>query len=124
MTLAGRIVGAVGLSIGLGLVLAGIVTPVLYFGSVVFVGLGNGLTLPAANSGVMSVRPRLAGSAGGLSGALTVAGGAVLTSLTGTLLTAENGAVVLMLLMLGTVAVSLVAALYVRWVDLRDPLPT
>lgn len=124
MVIAGRVVGVVGLSLGLSLVLAGIVHPVSYVGSVMFVGMGNGISIPSANSGVMSVRPQLAGSAAGLSGAMSVAGGAVLTSVTGALLTPQNGAVVLMVLMLGSVAVSLMAAIYVRWVDLRDPLPT
>ena len=55
-------------------------------------GFGNGLT--NANSlgrGVMSVRPKLAGSAAGLSGAMVVALGAVLTSMTGALVSPENG---------------------------------
>ncbi len=123
MVISGRIVAAIGLCIGLGLVLMGLLHPVTYVGSVMFVGMGNGLTIPSANSGVMSVRPRLAGSASGLSGAMSVAGGAVLTSVTGAMLTPQNGAVVLMILMLVSVAISLLAAIYVRWVDLRDPLP-
>ena len=121
--LAGRIAATLGLCLGVALVLSGLVHPVSYVGCVMFVGFGNGLTMPAAGSGVMSVRPQLAGSASGLSGAMSVAGGAVLTWMAGSLLTPDNGALMLLLIMLGSVAISLVAALYVRWVDLRDPLP-
>lgn len=121
--LAGRLAATLGLCLGVVLVLSGLVHPVSYVGCVMFVGFGNGLTMPAAGSGVMSVRPQLAGSASGLSGAMSVAGGAVLTWMAGSLLTPENGALALLLIMLLSVAISLVAALYVRWVDLRDPLP-
>ncbi|PSL19708.1 multidrug effflux MFS transporter [Shimia abyssi] len=122
MTLAGRIVGAAGLLLGLTLVLSGIVTPISFFAPVIFVGVGNGLTLPAANSGVMSVRPKLAGSASGMAGAMSVAGGGLLTWATGLLLTPENGAVMLLVLILTSVAISLLAAFYVRWVDMREPV--
>ena len=36
-----------------------------FFGSILFVGVGNGLLLPSANAGLVSVRPHLAGSASG-----------------------------------------------------------
>lgn len=123
LMIVGRIVGLAGLMAGLTLVLVGVVHPVTYVGAVIFVGMGNGLTLPSTNSGAMSVRPKLAGSASGLSGAMSVAKGAALTSLTGAVLTPENGAVVMMAMMLGVVAVSLLCALYVRWLDVVDPLP-
>ncbi len=124
LMVAGRVVALAGLCLGFAVVLAGIVHPVSYVGTVIFVGLGNGLTMPAANSGAMSVRPRLAGSASGLSGAMSVAMGAALTSLTGAVLTPENGVVLMMAMMIAIVAVSLLCAVYVRWIDLVDPLPS
>lgn len=123
LVIAGRIVAACGPLLGLVLMGLGVLNPITYFGAITLVGMGNGLTIPSANSGVMSVRPQLSGSAAGLSGAMSVAGGAVLTSMTGAVLTPETGALVLMLLVLASVLLSLLAALYVRWVDLRDPLP-
>ncbi len=122
LMIAGRLVGFGGLLVGLSLVLIGVLHPITYFGSVIFVGFGNGLTLPTTNSGAMSVRPSLAGSASGLSGAMSVAGGAVLTTLTGAVLTPENGAVLMLLLMLGSVVLSLMFAVYVRWLDVTEPL--
>ena len=43
--------------------------PVGFFAFVTFVGLGNGIALPNANAGMLSVRPRLAGTASGLGAA-------------------------------------------------------
>ena len=42
---------------------------------------------PSANAGALSVRPKLMGAASGLSGALGVAGGALMMSVTGAVLT-------------------------------------
>lgn len=117
MMIAGRLVACVGLLAGLALFLAGFVHPATLFGATIFVGLGNGLTIPSSNAGSLSVRPHLAGSAAGLSGALTVAAGAVLTSLTGAVITAANGAFVLLGMMLLTTVLALLAALYVRRLD-------
>ncbi|MGD9862308.1 MAG: Bcr/CflA family drug resistance efflux transporter, partial [Pseudodonghicola sp.] len=123
MVLAGRVFATLGPIGGLVLFFSGAGTLWVFFGSAVVVGFGNGLTNANANAGVMSVRPRLAGSASGLSGAMTVALGAVMTSLTGALVTPEHAPYVVLGIMLGTSVLGLIAALYVRWVDKRDPLP-
>ncbi|MDJ0896989.1 MAG: multidrug effflux MFS transporter, partial [Alphaproteobacteria bacterium] len=87
MMIAGRLIACAGMVVGLAFLAAGVVHPVTLFGACVFVGIGNGLTMPSSNAGAMSVRPKLAGSASGLSGALAVAGGAVMSALTGAILT-------------------------------------
>ncbi len=117
MMIAGRIVACGGLIAGLALFLAGLVNVISLFGAVVLVGLGNGLTMPSSSAGAVSVRPDLAGSASALSGALTVGGGAVLTSITGAILPEENGAYALLGMMLFSSLVALVAAFYVFWID-------
>ncbi len=118
--ISGRIAACIGLSAGLGLFLAGYVHVISLFGATIFVGLGNGLTMPSSKAGAMSVKPELAGSASGLSGALTVAGGAVITSITGVILTEANGAYALLGMMLFCSAMGLAAALYVLWIDRRE----
>lgn len=123
MMIAGRVATVIGVVLGLVLFLGGLTHYAVVFGAGVTVGFGNGLTLPAANAGAMSVRPRLAGSAAGLSGAMTVVGGAVLTTLAGALTGGDNGAVVLMAMMLMTTTGGLLSALYVRRIDLREGLP-
>jgi MFS transporter, DHA1 family, multidrug resistance protein len=72
-------------------------------------GIGNGLALPSANSGMMSVRPDLAATASGLGGALTIGGGAALSALAGPLLNLGGGALPLVALMFASSLVGLVA---------------
>jgi len=117
MMITGRVVACVGLMAGLGLFLSDVVHVYSLFGACVFVGVGNGITMPSSSAGVMSVRPKLAGSASGLAGALTVAGGAVMASITGTLVTEQNGVYPLLGMMLFSSLMGLAAALYVLWAD-------
>jgi Bcr/CflA subfamily drug resistance transporter len=119
MMIAGRIVACTGLMAGLTLFLLGFVNVFSLFGATVFAGLGNGLTMPSANAGALSVRPRLAGSASGLKGALTVGGGAVLTSIASVFLTEGGGPYQLLGMMLFCSLVALLAALYVLRINRR-----
>lgn len=109
LMLLGRLVGLSGLLAALAFLLAGQVGVLSFFGCTIFVGVGNGITMPGSNSGAMSVRPDLAGSAAGFSGALTVGVGAVLTWITGQVLPDTGAELVLLFLMLGAVLASLVA---------------
>ncbi|MGI9500515.1 MAG: Bcr/CflA family efflux MFS transporter [Geminicoccaceae bacterium] len=117
MMLAGRLVACSGLLIGLLILLAGHLSLVTFFGATVFVGLGNGLTIPSSNAGAMSIRPQLAGTAAGVSGALTVAGGAALTTLTGFLLTDMNAPYMLIGIMFVASFAGLLSAAWVRHAD-------
>jgi DHA1 family bicyclomycin/chloramphenicol resistance-like MFS transporter len=117
MMIAGRIVACTGLILGLLLLSAGIVHEFTLFGACACVGIGNGITTPSSNSGTMSVRPNLAGSASGLSGALTSAIGAAASATTGAILTADNAACGLLAMMLLASGLGLAAAVYMRWVD-------
>ena len=123
MILIGRIIASAGPLGGLLLFLSDLGSVWVFFGSAIFVGFGNGLTNANASAGLMSVRPKLAGSAAGLSGAMIVALGAVLTSLTGLWVSPENGPFLVLGMMWACSFAGLLAALYVRWVDQQDPLP-
>ncbi len=120
MIMTGRLVACCGLTLGLILLMAGIVDIVLFFAATACVGIGNGLTTPNASSGIMSVRPKLAGSASGLSGAMTVGGGGLIAFVTGAVMTPANAPYALLGMMLFASAVALVAALYVAWVDRQE----
>ncbi|MCG6112322.1 MAG: multidrug effflux MFS transporter [Paracoccus sp.] len=117
MILMGAAVCAAALSVSLMLDLAGIVRPLLFFGAIALMGLGNGMVLPNANAGMMSVRPELAGTASGLGGALAVAGGAALSALAGALLQPGSGATPLLAIMCASALGSLVA---IGWVLRRE----
>jgi MFS family permease len=119
MIVAGRVVAFAGLTVGLGLLLGGIVHEFSLFGSCVFLGVGNGISMPSSNVGAMSVRPELVGSAAGLSGALTGAGGALMSGITSTVLNEANAAFVLLGMMLVSSTMALLAALFVFCLDRR-----
>ncbi len=123
MILSGRIVASTGPFCGLMLFLANQGSVWVFFGSAICVGFGNGLTNANAAAGVMSVRPGLAGSAAGLSGAMIVALGAVLTSMTGAFVSPENGPYLVLGMMWACSFAGLLAVLYIRRLDRFDPLP-
>ncbi|MDP5305523.1 multidrug effflux MFS transporter [Paracoccus spongiarum] len=113
MVLIGAVICLVALSLSLALLLLGVVRPVIFFGAIAFMGLGNGLVMPNTNVGMMSVRPELAGTASGLGGALAVAGGAALSALAGALLTPGAGATPLLVIMCASASGALLAILWV-----------
>lgn len=123
MILAGRVFASVGPLAALMLFWAGQGSVWVFFVGAIFVGFGNGLTVANATAGLMSVRPQLAGSASGLSGAMTVALGAVLTSATGVLVSPSNAPFLVLGMMFVSSFFGLLSVLYVRWVDAREPLP-
>ncbi|MGR3711638.1 MAG: multidrug effflux MFS transporter [Shimia sp.] len=113
MVLAGCTICALGMVISLMLFFAGFATAEVFFGLMTLVGLGNGLAIPNATSGALSVRPHLAGTASGLSGAIMIGGGAALSAVAGALLGPDTGAFPLLWLMLATSLAGLVAILMV-----------
>jgi DHA1 family bicyclomycin/chloramphenicol resistance-like MFS transporter len=119
MLLTGNFVAATGMSVPLILYFAGYVSPASLFVPVMFVGLGNGMTLPNAMAGIVSVRPHIAGSASGLGGAMQIGGGAGLSVLAGALLGPETGPAPLLWVMLASSCLGIVASLYVLNVAAR-----
>lgn len=65
--------------------LLGVLHPATFFGPMALVGLGNGFALPNAVAGAVSVRPHLAGTASGLSGAIQLGAGAITSLIVGVL---------------------------------------
>ena len=120
MMLSGNIVNVVGIGTAVVFAIVGISHPFAFFGPLSLIGIGNGLTLPSANAGMVSVRPHLAGSASGLGGAITLGGGAALSVLASSVLTPETGTMPLLAVMGATVVLALAATEYVRWIDRRE----
>lgn len=109
MVLWGSLFNAFGVAVSALLFLADRGTALSFFGFMTFVGVGNGMVIPNATSGALSVRPQLAATASGLSGAIMLGGGAGLSALAGALLTRETGAMPLLWLMLATAVLAIVA---------------
>ncbi len=99
MVLAGTLINLGGLTLLILIDLAGLAQAALFFGFFSTIGLGNGLVLPNATAGMLSVRPHLAGTASGLGGAMMIGGGAALSALTGAVLGPGSGAMPLLLIM-------------------------
>lgn len=112
MVLWGTIASTAGMVLALALFLIGFKTAFTFFACMVMVGFGNGLVLPNAMAGMLSVRPQLAGTASGLGGTIQIGGGAALSALAGTLLENGNGAYPLIWTMLITSALAIVAISY------------
>lgn len=108
MILWGAVICLFGLGASLLMFAAGFGSAWTFFGFMTFVGLGNGLTIPNATAGTLSVRPHLAGTASGLGGAIMIGGGAGLSALAGAMLQPGTGAWPLLWIMFITVALGLV----------------
>lgn len=116
MVLIGALFATAILALSLAAEAAGLHHPVLFFGTVGLTSIGNGLSLPSANAGLMTVRPELAGTASGLGATLTIGGGAIASSVAGLILGPGTGALPLVVLMAACSAGSVAA---VGWVHLR-----
>ena len=113
MIVTGALIVVLGMGVAIVLTLAGFGGKYVFFGFMTFVGLGNGMTIPSATSGMLSVRPHLAGTASGLGGSITIGGGAALAALAGVVLQPGGTEMPLLVLMAGTGGLGLLAILVV-----------
>jgi DHA1 family bicyclomycin/chloramphenicol resistance-like MFS transporter len=67
----------------------------------IIIGLGNGLLLPTAVAGAVSIRPQVAGTASGMTGFIQMAIGAGAAQLSGHVIAGASDAMPMLLLMLG-----------------------
>lgn len=118
MLVWGRRISLLGTLAALALTLFGSATPWSLFGMLAALGVGNGISMPSANTGAMSVRPDLAGSAAGLSGAIATAMGAIGSAVTGALLTPANA----LWLFCALLSLTCVAALVFAHLAAREPI--
>lgn len=115
MIRTGAMIGFVGLLLALILTALGFGSALLFFGFCTFVGLGNGMVIPNASAGMLSVRPHLAGTASGLGSFFMIGGGAVLAAFAGGAIQGENASLKLLGIMTTTLFLGFVAILYVVW---------
>ncbi len=113
LIVVGTVLTSMGLAVSLMLFYAGVGSVNIFFGFMTFVGLGNGLVMPNANAGLLSVRPHLAGSASGLGGAIMIGGGAALSALAGALLQPGRGAYPLLWIMFLSSTMAVICITYV-----------
>ncbi len=124
LVMTGAMINASGVALSLFIFLIGYGSPLSFFGLMTFVGLGNGLVIPNATAGMLSVRPHLAGTASGLGGAIMIGGGAALSALAGASLSETTGAFPLLYIMLATALAAVASILAVFWRERRLALRT
>jgi len=115
MIRTGAMIGFLGLLTALILTALGYGSALLFFGFCTFVGLGNGLVIPNASAGMLSVRPHLAGTASGLGSAFMIGGGAALAAFAGGAIQGDNASLKLLAIMTSTLFLGFISILYVVW---------
>ena len=111
----GTLFNAAGVGLNLMVMAFGAGNVTTFFGFMIFIGLGNGMSIPNATAGMLSVRPHLAGTASGLGGAIMIGGGAALSALAGALLAPGTGAWPLLWIMLATSVLAILCIRFVIW---------
>lgn len=117
MLLQGSWITSLGLLLSLFIFWLGFGSATVFFGCMIIAGIGNGMVLPNANAGLLSVRPSLAGSASGIGGAIMLGGGAFLAYLAGLISTEHVGPYPLMYLMVFTAFASLFIVNYIIFLE-------
>ncbi len=120
MMIAGNAFCVVGAAISVGLFLAGFAHPLSLFGPAILLGLGNGFALPNAMAGLVSVQPKLSGSASGLGGAMQLVGGAAMSVLAGAWLSPQSGPYPLLIVMALSSAGAIATALWSLSISRRE----
>jgi len=115
LVMMGTLINAFGVALSLLIFIVDLGSPLSFFGLMTFVGLGNGLVIPNATAGMLSVRPHLAGTASGLGGAIMIGGGAALSALAGAALNETTGAFPLLYIMLATSLCAVISMLVVLY---------
>jgi DHA1 family bicyclomycin/chloramphenicol resistance-like MFS transporter len=123
MILVGGCISAFGLLVSILLHLVGLGGAFVFFGLMVPLGMGNGMVMPNASAGMVSVRPGLAGSAAGLGGAMMLAVGAVMSGFAGVVLGPGSGPTPLLLLMQASTVPCVIAIVLVIRRERRLRIP-
>jgi MFS transporter, DHA1 family, multidrug resistance protein len=113
MMLAGNLIAAGGMLLAIALFALDYYHALSLFGPAFFTGVGNGITLPNANAGIVNAKPHLAGSASGLGGAMQIGGGAALSVVAATLLSVETGPYPLLWVMFLSSSAAVLSTFYV-----------
>ena len=117
MLLYGSWITVIGLLAALVIFLVGYEHPIIFFGCMIWAGIGNGMVLPNANAGLLSVRPSLAGSASGIGGAIMLGFGALFAYLAGFISTEDSGAYPLIFLMVFTSIMGVLVVKYIIFLE-------
>jgi predicted MFS family arabinose efflux permease len=117
--ISARLLTCLGLTAGIVLSLMGFTHALALFGPCMLIGIGNGLTMPTANAGILSIRTDFTGTAIGLAAAIRIGGGAVIASIASLFLRHSGAIDTLFGLMLASASLALLAAIFAALLDRR-----
>jgi len=123
MALAGTLTGMLSVALLAGFTFFDALTPMTLFLPMFLLGLGNGICLPSALSGAVSVRPELTGAASGLTASLQVGTGAIAGTVVAWLYADSflaGSAWSMVLIMALGIGLSLITTLSIRHVSTRQ----
>ena len=115
MIFLGVITALFGVSISLKISLSDHGSVLSFFGLMTLVGLGNGMSIPNATAAMMSINPKLAGTAAGLGSAIMIGGGAGLSAIANFILIPGSSEIPLIMLMWTSVFCGLCSVAYVSY---------
>ena len=115
MIFLGVTIALFGVSISLTISLSDHGSVLSFFGLMTLVGLGNGMSIPNATAAMMSINPKLAGTAAGLGSAIMIGGGAALSAIANFILIPGSSEIPLIMLMWTSVFCGLCSVAYVSY---------
>ena len=115
MIFLGVTTALLGVSVSLTISFLGQGSMLSFFGFMTLVGLGNGMSIPNATAAMMSINPKLAGTAAGLGSAIMIGGGAGLSAVANFILISGSSEIPLIMLMWASVFCGLCSIAYVSY---------
>ena len=115
MIFLGVATALLGVSVSLTISFLGQGSMLSFFGFMTLVGLGNGMSIPNATAAMMSINPKLAGTAAGLGSAIMIGGGAGLSAIANFILKPGSSEIPLIMLMWVSVFCGLCSVAYVNY---------
>ena len=115
MIFLGVTTALLGVSVSLTISFLGQGSMLSFFGFMTLVGLGNGMSIPNATAAMMSINPKLAGTAAGLGSAIMIGGGAGLSAVANFILIPGSSEIPLIMLMWVSVFCGLCSVGYVSY---------
>ena len=115
MIFLGVTTALLGVSVSLTISFLGQGSKLSFFGFMTLVGLGNGMSIPNATAAMMSINPKLAGTAAGLGSAIMIGGGAGLSAIANFILKPGSSEIPLNTLMWVSVFCGLCSVAYVSY---------
>ena len=115
MIFLGVTTALLGVSVSLTISFLGQGSMLSFFGFMTLVGLGNGMSIPNATAAMMSINPKLAGTAAGLGSAIMIGGGAGLSAIANFILIPGSSEIPLIMLMWTSVFCGLCSVAYVSY---------